>query len=80
MLPVSNCCGLLNILRKVLVNQLMVFPVLGLWYFLEGWMLAESCQELWDKFWEFFKADWYVRPAEQLVNFYSWLLPTPSSE
>lgn len=48
-------------------------------------MVAESCQKLWDKFWEFYKADWCVRPAEPLVKFlfmapiYTWFLVTDSN-
>uniref|UniRef100_A0A674ED78 MPV17 mitochondrial inner membrane protein like 2 n=1 Tax=Salmo trutta TaxID=8032 RepID=A0A674ED78_SALTR len=52
--------------KKVLTDQLIASLTMEM----EGHSLSEGLEEFKDKFWEFYKADWCVWPAAQVINFY----------
>ncbi|XP_074076378.1 LOW QUALITY PROTEIN: uncharacterized protein LOC141510822 [Macrotis lagotis] len=72
--PAMGFKGIRTIRKKVLVAQLVASLLLGVQDFLGmgclvGQGLDSARQELQEKFWEIYKADWCLWPAAQLVNF-----------
>ncbi|XP_075060790.1 mpv17-like protein 2 isoform X2 [Mixophyes fleayi] len=67
------------IVKKVLLEQILVSPILGTIFFmgigsLEGQTLRGSWDDFQGKFWEMYMVEWCVWPPAQLINFY--FLPT----
>ncbi|XP_026202002.1 mpv17-like protein 2 [Anabas testudineus] len=60
--------------KKILADQLIGSPVVGMGYFLgmdvmEGHTLSEGWEELKNKFLELYKTSWFVWPPAQMINF-----------
>lgn len=71
--------SLQTVIKKLLLDQFICSPVIILSFFgtiaiLEENPLENFTAEVQEKFWTLYKAEWYVWPPAQIINFY--FLPT----
>ncbi|XP_029003980.3 mpv17-like protein 2 [Betta splendens] len=60
--------------KKIVADQLIGSPLIGVWYFLsmdlmEGQTFAEAWEDFKNKFWEIYRMNLYIWPPAQIINF-----------